>query len=175
MQIGQREDVAVVGAGTVCIGSNDVEDIGGLALTGLEGTADVDVAGDRGCTDAGGEERETVLIVVDCWDDKVGAFGLLAVGKGEGLEGRPEMIGGGRSRPSVAFLESCLAKSEACHHSRNLRAKIEVGRRILRLDRSRGYTTVVKVRGLKMLDACPGRAPGREGISGGWAASAMAR
>ena len=66
MQIGQREDVAGVGAGTVCIGSSDVEDIGGLDLTGLEGTVDADDRGDICCTDAGGEERETVLVVVDC-------------------------------------------------------------------------------------------------------------
>lgn len=54
MQIGQREDVAGVGAGTVCIGSSDVEDIGWLDLTGLEGTVDADVGGDIGSTDAGG-------------------------------------------------------------------------------------------------------------------------
>ena len=48
------------------------------------------------------------------------------------------MTGGGRSSPSVAFLESCLAKSDACHHSKNLSANIEVGRRILRLDKRRG-------------------------------------
>ena len=138
MQIGQREEVAGVGAGTVCIGSSDVEDIGGLDLTGLEGTVDADVGGDIGSTDAGGEERETVLVVVDCRNDEAGAFGFSELGKGGDLEGRPVMIGGGRSRPSVAFLESCLAKSEACHHSRNLRANSEVGRRILRLDRSRG-------------------------------------
>jgi len=62
------------------------------------------------------------------------------------------MTGGGRSRPSAAFLESCRAKSEACHHSKNFRANIEVGRRILRLERRRGYMTDAKVTGLKRLD-----------------------
>lgn len=48
------------------------------------------------------------------------------------------MRGGGRSRSSTVLRDSCLAKSEACHHSRNLRANIEVGRRILRLESNRG-------------------------------------
>lgn len=47
-------------------------------------------------------------------------------------------MGGGRSRPSAALRESWRAKSDACHHSRNLSAKMEVGRRILRLERRRG-------------------------------------
>lgn len=52
-------------------------------------------------------------------------------------ERRPEITGGGRSSPSVALRLSCRAKSEACHHSRNFRAKMLVGRRNLRLDRRR--------------------------------------
>lgn len=52
--------------------------------------------------------------------------------------GKPAVTGGGRSIPSAAFFDSWRAKSEACHHSRNLRAKMEVGRRILRLDSRRG-------------------------------------
>ena len=52
--------------------------------------------------------------------------------------GKPAVTGGGRSSPSAAFFESWRAKSEACHHSRNLRANMEVGRRILRLDSRRG-------------------------------------
>lgn len=48
------------------------------------------------------------------------------------------MRGGGRLRPSAVLRDSCRAKSEACHHSRNLRANIEVGRRILRLESNRG-------------------------------------
>ena len=65
--------------------------------------------------------------------------------------GRPDIIGGGRSNPSAALRVSCRAKSEACHHSRNLRAKMEVGRRILRLERRRGNMVVIKIRGWKIL------------------------
>jgi len=79
------------------------------------------------------------------------------------------------SSPSTAFLESCLAKSEACHHSRNFRANIEVGRRIFRLESSRGYTICIIVRGLKMLDPWPGRAPGLDEDGEGWVARVMAR
>lgn len=53
-------------------------------------------------------------------------------------EERPEMTGGGSSSPSVALWLSCRAKSDACHHSRNLSAKMLVGRRNLRLERRRG-------------------------------------
>ena len=63
---------------------------------------------------------------------------VLDVGKAGGFSGKPEMTGGGSSRPSVAFLESWRAKSDACHHSKNLRANIEVGRSIFRLESSRG-------------------------------------
>lgn len=91
------------------------------------------------------EERETVFLVMvvvllvfgsefcnkaGCLDDDE-----------PGLEfwgGRPEIRGGGSSRPSAALRESWRAKSEACHHSRNFSAKIEVGRRTLRLERRRG-------------------------------------
>lgn len=52
--------------------------------------------------------------------------------------GRPETIGGGSSSPSIALRESWRAKSDACHHSRNLRANIDVGRRNLKLESKRG-------------------------------------
>lgn len=68
------------------------------------------------------------------WED----LGFLEDRGGEDLVGSPEMIGGERSRPSAALRESWRAKSEACHHSRNLSAKMDVGRRILRLERRRG-------------------------------------
>ena len=139
MHIGQRADVVGVGAGTVWIGRCVVEDIGGLGFGGFKGRVDVDVGGDDdgwACED--GEERETVLVVVDPCDDEAGAFGFSDVGNGGGLSGRPEMTGGGKSRPSAAFLESWRAKSDACHHSRNFKANIDVGRSILRLERSRG-------------------------------------
>lgn len=42
-------------------------------------------------------------------------------------EGVYDIIGGGNSNPSVAFRDNCLAKSLACHHSRNFSAKILVG------------------------------------------------
>ena len=89
--------------------------------------------------------------------------------------GRPDMIGGGRSRPSAAFRESCRAKSDACHHSRNLRAKMEVGSRILRLESNRGIIAVARVWGSKIEVRGPGRDPelGTEG--GGWEAIAIAR
>ena len=139
MHIGQREDVFAVGAGTVWIGRNVVEDMGGPGLVGLEGRGDADVGGDDGWGCEDGAERDTVLVVVDrCDEEEAGAFGFPDVGNGGGLSGRPEMTGGGKSRPSAAFLESWRAKSDACHHSRNFKAKIDVGRSILRLERSRG-------------------------------------
>lgn len=41
----------------------------------------------------------------------------------------PAATGAGRSRTSVALRASCREKSLACHHSRNLRAKIDAGRK----------------------------------------------
>lgn len=61
--------------------------------------------------------------------------------------GRPEIVGAGSSSPSAALRDNWRAKSEACHHSRNLRAKMEVGSRILRLESRRGYTVCVSVLG----------------------------
>ena len=164
-----------VGAGTVWIGRSVVDDMGGLGLVGLEGRVDVDVGGDDGWACGDGEERDTVLVVVDRCDEDAAAFGSSDLGSGGGLVGRPEMTGGGRWRPSAAFLESWRAKSEACHHSRNFKAKMDVGKSILRLARRRGYTTDAKVLGLKILDAWPGRAPGRGVLSEAWPAKAMAR
>ena len=71
--------------------------------------------------------------------------------------GRPEMIGGGRVSPSAAFRESCRAKSEACHHSRNLRAKMAVGRRIRRIENRWGRIVGANVRGLNPDVGRPGR------------------
>lgn len=88
----------------------------------------------------------------------------------------PDTIGGGRSSPSAALRDNCLAKSEACHHSRNLRAKIEVGRRSRRLESKRGYMTGAKVAGFQILFVCPGRLAGWEGGGGNvCSARAMAR
>ena len=46
--MGQRDDVAAVGTGTVWIGSMVLEDTGGLGLAGFEGVVDADVGG-AGC------------------------------------------------------------------------------------------------------------------------------
>lgn len=75
------------------------------------------------------------------------------VGVDLGFE-RPETMGGGSSRPSAALRLSWRAKSLACHHSRNLRAKMLVGRRMERLLSSLGYSVL----GLKML-VVPGLSP----------------
>lgn len=83
---------------------------------------------------------------------------LLLASLTEEAAGRPAMTGGGNSKPSAAFRESCRAKSEACHHSRNFRANMEVGSRMLRDENNRGPTMCVIVLGLKMLVDCPGRA-----------------
>src|ERR1700710_329551 len=53
-------------------------------------------------------------------------------------EERPDMTGGGNSIPSAAFLDNCLAKSDACHHSKNLSAKMLVGKRIFKLPKNLG-------------------------------------
>ena len=50
----------------------------------------------------------------------------------------PEIMGGGNSRFSAALRDNWRAKSDACHHSRNLSAKILVGNSTLRLDKSLG-------------------------------------
>ena len=116
------------GGGTVRMGRRVVDEVGGFRRGLVE----------LGCWVGGGLERETVFVVVDFVvvgfevDADAGGFDR------PGEEGRPGMIGGGRSRPSAALRESWREKSEACHHSRNLRAKIEVGRRSLRLERRRG-------------------------------------
>lgn len=89
-----------------------------------------------------------------------------------GAFGIPEMVGAGNSSPSAALRDSCLAKSDACHHSKNLRAKIEVGRRILRLESKRGYTVCVNVLGLNSDCEVDGFAPGKVGA--GAVAEAMA-
>ena len=105
--MGQREDVVGIGAGTVWIGRYVMEDIGGLGLVGLEEGVEADVGGDDdgwACED--GEERDTVLVVVDRCDNEADALGFSDLGNGGGLVGRPEMMGGGISRPSAAFLES---------------------------------------------------------------------
>src|ERR1700753_3584746 len=72
--------------------------------------------------------------------------------------GSPVTTGGGNSNPSAALRDSCRAKSDACHHSRNLSAKIEVGRRIWSEDAILGPITCVTVRLLRIELFCPGLA-----------------
>ena len=96
------------------------------------------------------EERATVFF---CCDGIGAGFSLLE-GRGAAFvraSASPATIGGGRFKFSVAFLESCVAKSEACHHSRNLSAKMEVGSRSLSAESSFGITTVAIATGLNML------------------------
>ena len=90
------------------------------------------------------------------------------------VAGRPEIVGGGSSRPSLALRVSWRAKSEACHHSRNLSAKMDVGRRIFRLERRLGYTLCVIVLGWKIDVVCPGLAPVPAGVGLGCNAIAIA-
>ena len=59
---------------------------------------------------------------------------------------------------SAAFLDSCRAKSEACHHSRNLSAKILVGRRIFSELNKRGSMLLAMFLGEKIDPPSPGRA-----------------
>ena len=140
--MGQYGEVGGVGGGTVRIGRCVNEEIGGV---GLEGICDREMEtggdGDEGLKAAlgAGVDNETVLLT-DCRGSERGVFGFEPeVRLSAFFAGRPEIIGGGRSRPSAAFRDSWRAKSEACHHSRNLSAKILVGSSTLRPDNSLGY------------------------------------
>lgn len=116
--MGQRADVEGVGGGTVRIGRRDLASMGDLRF-GFG-----DSLSFSGSLLEGDVADEASLSVPDpgCFEER----------------SRPETMGGGSSRPSAALRESWRAKSEACHHSRNLRAKMEAGRRILRLESRRG-------------------------------------
>lgn len=158
-QMGQREEVCGVGGGTVRIGRPEVDEIGGEGLEGSGGDAGdgEDLVARYGCCGAG-EDRETVFVGSLGSRDWCWVFlGAELDDEGVFWTGMPDITGGGRSSPSAALRDNCLAKSEACHHSRNLRAKIEVGRRSRRLESNRGYITEVKVVGFQMLFVCPGR------------------
>ena len=85
--------------------------------------------------------------------------------RGDG--GMPDTTGAGRSRASVALRASCREKSLACHHSRNLSAKMDAGRRSFNERRNCGYRTC----GLNQLR--PGR-PARPVVLGGSVTIAMA-
>ena len=83
-------------------------------------------------------------------------------------EDKPDMTGGGSSSPSVAFLDNCRAKSDACHHSRNFKANILVGSKNFKLPNTLG----ARVLGLN-IDVTP-RFPPATGIFGS-SNDAMAR
>lgn len=116
-QIGHMFPESEGGRGTVKIGSRLDDEIGGL------------------------ESLDWVVASLGDEEDLVGfsAFSSgLAVDDGGG--GIPETKGAGRSSASVAFRLSCREKSLACHHSRNLRANMEVGRRNRKDESSCGYS-----------------------------------
>lgn len=175
-QMGHIDDVEVVGRGTVRMGSPVDMDMGALkpAFLVREGE-DGDDVGLPSFAPGGVEGRFARLTLEVCFS---------AERRGDGEEGdaagflagseRPAMTGGGSSRPSAAFRDSWRAKSDACHHSRNLRAKIEVGRRMRRLDRSLGRRTVVNVRGFQMLLLWPGREAGLPAAGFGFVTASIA-
>lgn len=117
------------GVGTVRMGRSVIEEIGGFMVCAFSEDA------------------------VDgrCFSSDSASF-LFAAG------GREGNIGGGRSMFSAAFLDNCRAKSEACHHSKNLSAKMLVGKRIFSELRSRGVTLRAIFLGEKIEPPSPGRA-----------------
>ena len=72
--------------------------------------------------------------------------------------GKEGSIGGGNSMFSAALRDNWRAKSEACHHSRNLSAKILVGSRILSELSNRGVTLIAMFLGEKIEPPSPGLA-----------------
>ena len=127
-QTGHRPEASPVGFGTVNMGRYVVDEIG-----------------------AGAFFSSVAAFSADFFSESATAFLRVPLI-------RPEIIGGGSSRPSAAFRDSCLAKSDACHHSRNFSANIDVGSKNRREDRSLGPTTCVIVLALNMLFDWPGRA-----------------
>ena len=125
------------------MGRRDVDAIGGFSISGLLISLSSSVAGSG-----------------------VGFFWLAGPNFADRLES-PEMTGGGNSIPSAAFLDNCLAKSEACHHSKNFRANMLVGSKIFKLLSNLGPIK----RGLKM-DVKPKLLP--PAVSFGASNSAMA-
>jgi hypothetical protein len=85
------------------------------------------------------------------------------------LNGGGTTEGGGSSIEAEVFAANWRAKSDACHHSKNLRKNIDVGRRILSESKSRGRAIRVKVVAVGSDEdargACTGRRGEREAIS----------
>jgi hypothetical protein len=140
-QMGQREEVLsseeeeAVGAGTVRMGRWVVVEMGGEVSRAESRREDFSLE-EEGFSAV---EKVLLLLVLLVEEETLEDFGrvlLVLAAFAEGLA--PAMMGGGNSRPSWVFRESWRAKSELCHHSRNFNAKIDVGRRSLRLDRSWG-------------------------------------
>lgn len=131
-----------------------VTQIGHSADDGGEGTVNM---GRRVIEEIGGSMRWVLSE-----DEEVGrGFSKASVGLdgcclAEG--GREGSIGGGRSIFSAAFRDNCRAKSEACHHSRNLRAKMLVGSNIFNELKSRGCTLRTRFLGESIDPPSPGRA-----------------
>ena len=120
------------GKATVKIGSREDDDIGGsMCLCFSDGDEDICFSPEGVC----------LLNVA-----------LLADG------GRLDSTGGGSSIFSAAFRESCRAKSDAYHHSRNFSAKMLVGSRIFREDSKRGLMLRAMFLGANMEPPSPGRA-----------------
>ena len=95
--------------------------------------------GRRDVLDIGGDGRLRADLGGDLGEDKDDGAGGLACGVvGSGM---PDTTGAGRSRASVALRASWREKSLACHHSRNLSAKIDAGRRSFKERRNCGYKT----------------------------------
>lgn len=147
-QMGQRCEVAGVGGGTVRMGSRVADDMGGSIRFALSA------------------------------DDEFGRFDpefeslSSAFDAGFVFGRRFGSTGGGSSMFSAAFRDSCRAKSDACHHSRNLRANIEVGSSILRDDSKRGYTLLAMFLGVNIDPPSPGLADPTPGF--GCVASSIA-
>lgn len=124
--------------------------------------------GRRDVLDIGGWGHLRADLGGDLGEDEVEETGL-ACGDGvwAGGGGMPDTTGAGRLRASVALRASCREKSLACHHSRNLSAKMDAGRRSFNERRNCGYRTC----GPNQLR--PGR-PARPVVLGGFVTIAMA-
>jgi len=113
-QIGQFEEA--VGGATVKIGRFVVAETGGFIFSFSSCSFSSSFAWSFSSPEVANVTPDFCAVAVD--------------GTGFGM---PVIVGAGNSNPSAAFLLNCLAKSLACHHSRNLSAKIDVGSKIFRL------------------------------------------
>jgi hypothetical protein len=159
-----------MGAGTVKMGRYVVALMGGLVSERAESRL---LCGEE---EVCFSEEEEVLLELLVAEETLFDFGRVFVGDfvvDEVLA--PAMMGGGNSNPSWVFRESCRAKSELCHHSRNLSAKIDVGRSNLKLDKSWGYSTLARILGFSR-EITPGLAPSvpLDGEGGGFVANSIA-